>query len=71
MNAFFTAHHPGELAIKDPGGVRRATSVPRTNRQHGWAVVRGISDDANPAKNNDHHTSASWHATTTLPTRKA
>ncbi|GAA0602005.1 5'-methylthioadenosine/S-adenosylhomocysteine nucleosidase family protein [Actinomadura livida] len=37
-----------------------------TNRQHGWVVVRGISDDANPAKNDDHHVTASWHAANTL-----
>lgn len=33
-----------------------------TERPHGWAVVRGISDDAGTGKNDDHHRVASWHA---------
>lgn len=37
-----------------------------TGEQHGWAVVRGISDLANGAKNDDAHHSASWHAAETL-----
>ncbi|WUH97236.1 5'-methylthioadenosine/S-adenosylhomocysteine nucleosidase [Spirillospora sp. NBC_00431] len=37
-----------------------------TARPHGWVVVRGISDDANPAKNDDHHGIASWHAAVAL-----
>lgn len=37
-----------------------------TGRPHGWVVVRGISDDANPAKNDDHHGIASWHAAVAL-----
>ncbi|MDL4819083.1 5'-methylthioadenosine/S-adenosylhomocysteine nucleosidase family protein [Actinomadura opuntiae] len=32
----------------------------------GWVVVRGISDDASPAKNDDHHRTASWHAAVAL-----
>ncbi|WP_329429380.1 5'-methylthioadenosine/S-adenosylhomocysteine nucleosidase [Streptosporangium sp. NBC_01495] len=33
---------------------------------HGWAVVRGISDSANSAKNDDYHDIAARHAATVL-----
>jgi adenosylhomocysteine nucleosidase len=32
----------------------------------GWLVIRGISDDAGPGKNDDYHRLASWHAATAL-----
>jgi adenosylhomocysteine nucleosidase len=37
-----------------------------TGRLHGWAVVRGISDDAGAGKNDDYHQIASWHAAIAL-----
>jgi len=37
-----------------------------TGRLHGWAVIRGISDDAGPGKNDDYHQIASWHAAMAL-----
>jgi adenosylhomocysteine nucleosidase len=37
-----------------------------TGRLHGWAVVRGISDDAGSGKNDDYHQIASWHAAMAL-----
>jgi adenosylhomocysteine nucleosidase len=33
---------------------------------HGWAVVRGISDNAGADKNDDYHRVASWHAAVAL-----
>jgi nucleoside phosphorylase len=37
-----------------------------SGRLHGWAVVRGISDDAGAGKNDDYHQIASWHAAVAL-----
>jgi adenosylhomocysteine nucleosidase len=37
-----------------------------TGRLHGWAVIRGISDDAGVGKNDDYHQIASWHAAMAL-----
>jgi adenosylhomocysteine nucleosidase len=37
-----------------------------TGRLHGWAVVRAISDDAGPGKNDNYHQIASWHAAMAL-----
>jgi adenosylhomocysteine nucleosidase len=42
------------------------TSVGETGRQPGWVVIRGISDKANPDKNDDAHELASWNAAETL-----
>lgn len=37
-----------------------------SGRIHGWAVIRGISDDAGPAKDDKYHRIASWHAAQAL-----
>ncbi|MGB8201321.1 MAG: hypothetical protein WCF33_16780 [Pseudonocardiaceae bacterium] len=37
-----------------------------SGRLQGWAVVRGISDDASQHKNDDHHRIAAWHAAVVL-----
>lgn len=37
-----------------------------TGRVQGWAVIRGISDDAGSDKNDDHQAVAAWHAATVL-----
>ncbi|URM99510.1 hypothetical protein LUW76_37225 [Actinomadura madurae] len=37
-----------------------------TGRPHGWVVVRGISDKADAAKDDDYHRIASWHAAATV-----
>jgi hypothetical protein len=37
-----------------------------TGRPCGWVVIRGISDTADPRKNDNSHRIASWHATVAL-----
>ncbi|GAA2121404.1 5'-methylthioadenosine/S-adenosylhomocysteine nucleosidase [Actinomadura alba] len=37
-----------------------------SGRPQGWAVIRGISDNAGSDKNDGHHRVASWHAATAL-----
>ncbi|MFD0688600.1 5'-methylthioadenosine/S-adenosylhomocysteine nucleosidase family protein [Actinomadura fibrosa] len=37
-----------------------------SDRLQGWLVIRGISDDASPNKNDDHQPVAAWHAAMTL-----
>lgn len=37
-----------------------------SGRLQGWAVVRGISDDASHRKNDDYHPIAAWHAAVVL-----
>ncbi|MGH3722228.1 MAG: hypothetical protein ACRDRI_25995 [Pseudonocardiaceae bacterium] len=37
-----------------------------SGRLQGWAVVRGISDDASHRKNDDYHRIAAWHAAVVL-----
>ncbi|WP_242910797.1 5'-methylthioadenosine/S-adenosylhomocysteine nucleosidase family protein [Actinomadura terrae] len=37
-----------------------------SNHLQGWMVIRGISDDAGPDKNDDHQAVAAWHAAVTL-----
>ncbi|AWS41683.1 hypothetical protein [Streptosporangium sp. 'caverna'] len=51
----------------EAGGLTQAfheQDGPQTVR--GWVVVRGISDDASPTKNDDYHDIAAWHAATVL-----
>jgi hypothetical protein len=37
-----------------------------TGRPCGWVVIRGISDTADPRKNDNSHRIASWHAAVAL-----
>lgn len=52
----------------EAGGLSQASHEESagTGRPHGWVVVRGISDDASPRKDDDHHRTASWHAAAVL-----
>jgi nucleoside phosphorylase len=37
-----------------------------TGQDHGWVIIRGISDNADKHKNDTHHRTASWHAAVAL-----
>ncbi|WP_433239419.1 hypothetical protein [Actinomadura nitritigenes] len=52
----------------EAGGLSQASHEESagSGRPHGWVVVRGISDDASTAKDDDHHRTASWHAAVAL-----
>jgi adenosylhomocysteine nucleosidase len=55
------------LAIDmEAGGFAMACHDDPDNTPLPWLVIRGISDDASPAKNDDHHQAAAIHAALTL-----
>lgn len=52
----------------EAGGLSQACHEQSAISSHtqGWMVIRGISDTADPHKNDDHQAVAAWHAATTL-----
>lgn len=67
--AYLAAFNDKILAIDTEAGALAQTCHEQsaaTGQVHGWAVVRGISDDAGPDKNDDYHHLASWHAAAAL-----
>jgi adenosylhomocysteine nucleosidase len=66
---FLAAFNDKVLAVDmEAGGLSAACheQSAASGQLHGWVVIRGISDDAGPGKNDDHHRLASWHAAMAL-----
>ncbi|HEU5026040.1 MAG TPA: hypothetical protein VFV01_14065 [Spirillospora sp.] len=66
---YLAAFNDKILAVDmEAGGLGQASHEESagSGRPHGWVVVRGISDDASTAKDDDHHRTASWHAAVAL-----
>lgn len=66
---FLASFNDKILAIDmEAGGLGQACHErsAETRRLHNWAVIRGISDDAGPGKDDSWHHIASWHAAIAL-----
>jgi len=69
IRAYLASFNDKILAVDmEAGGLSQACheQSATSGRPHGWAVIRGISDDAGSGKNDDYHHIASWHAAIAL-----
>ena len=67
--AYLASFNDKILAVDmESGGLSQACheQSAASGRLHGWAVIRGISDNAGRRKNDNYHHIASWHAAMAL-----